>query len=116
MPWYFNNSETTTSVEVGNGEVVSVFPRDYVFVDNSVNNLSPLSRLVSRNVLQRTGSPQRAVNKLVPQTNISNQTASIQSAFSEAIIENKEDNTENNHGEVEKPTKKRQNRRSKKSQ
>ena len=67
MPWYYNNSETTTSVEVGRGEVVCVQPMSYVFVENIMINKKEFMKLVSRNVLQRTGSPKRAdVKKQIP--------------------------------------------------
>jgi hypothetical protein len=114
MPYFFNNSETTTSVEVGNGEVVSVFPKDTVFIEGPASSKREVKRMISLGILQRTGNPNRR-EKRVPMNNIQGPTQEdLSTKYSNAMLESNDLEASNrsveNTEEVESKPRKRRTR------
>lgn len=94
MPWFHNNSDTTTAVEVGGGEVVSVQPYGTVLIDHGVLARQEIKKLISKGVLQRTANPNRSANKPTIQAPFV-EPVKVETAFSSSLVEIKSDLSSN---------------------
>jgi hypothetical protein len=87
MPWFHNNSDTTTSVEVGNGEVVSVHPFGVVFIENSSVGKRDVKKLIGKGVLQRTANPNRGNKPIQVVFEQIAEPVKIETDFSASLVE-----------------------------
>ena len=85
MPWFYYNGAKTTPIPVGGGEVVAARPHDYIEIKEITH---VVRRLISRNMLVRSGIPKTKMPELKPveeKKELVKETS--KTAFSDSIIE-----------------------------